>query len=484
MGMAGKNRKVLVRTLPKTQFLFRLALACLPVAGFAGVALAAKTKTKTAQPAAQVATTEVPKAPEMSPLLGEQIEDGVAAVVNDQVVTEYDLRQRLLLAVSTSGMQPTTETVKRLRPQILDQLKTEKLELEEAQRKNITVSPNEVDKEIEGIIKDNNMTMDQLKGILAHDNVAMETLRAQIATQLAWQKAIEDEYADRINITPADIDDEYARIAEGKNKVHFLVGEIFLSVESPEQEDKILKAAQDLEAQIGNGAPFPSIARQFSQSPSAATGGDIGLVYDGQLAPDLNEALRKLGVHGVSPPIRSAGGYYILMLRQRLEPADAKIPDAATQLAQQQPQKPGYLPIARLLLPMPPKPRPDYVQNVLKAAGNIRGHIVNCEQMQKMVQTALKGAVFMNLGEMKLADLSAEMQAALAKTTAGQSTEPFVSPAGVEIIARCDKAIEVQQQFLMPSRDEVERRLFQEQISMLARRYIRDLKREGNVETR
>jgi peptidyl-prolyl cis-trans isomerase SurA len=471
-----------VRTLPKTAFLFRLALACLPAAGFAGHALAAKTKTKPA-PQAQVATTEVPKAPEAMALLQEETDDGVAAVVNDQVVTQYDLRQRLLLAVSTSGMQPTAETVKRLRPQVLDQLKTEKLELEEAQRKNITVSPTEVDKEIAGIIKDNNMTMDQLKGILSHDNVAMETLRSQIATQIAWQKAIEDEYADRINITPADIDDEYGRIAEGKDKVHFLVAEIFLSVESPEQDEKILKAAQDLENQMENGAPFPSIARQFSQSPSAAAGGDIGLVYDGQLAPELNEALRKLAVRGISAPIRSNGGYYILTLRERLEPANANIPDAATQLAQQKPQKPGYLPIARLLLPMPPKPKPEYVQNVMKAAENIRARIGTCEQMQKMAQS-LKGSVFMNLGEMKLADLSAEMQAALAKTTAGQSTEPFMSAAGAEIIARCDKAIVVQQSFHMPSRDDVERRLFQEQISMLARRYIRDLKREGNVETR
>jgi peptidyl-prolyl cis-trans isomerase SurA len=91
----------------------------------------------------------------------------------------------------------------------------------------------------------------------------------------------------------------------------------------------------------------------------------------------------------------------------------------------------------------------------------------------------------MKLGEMKLSDLSAQMQEALSKTQSGETTEPFRSAAGVEIIARCDPPPPKQAStFQMPTREEVERRLFQQQISMLARRYIRDLKREGNVETR
>src|SRR6185312_11746158 len=256
--------------------------------------------------------------------------------------------QRLALVIATSGMQATAETVKKLKPQVLEQLKTEKLELQESKRKNITVSPPEVDKEIDGILKDNHLTMEQLKSILARDKVDIATLRAQIAVQLAWQKAIEDEYGDRINITPADVDDELARVTEGSNKPHYLVAEIFLPVENADQSDKALKDATDLESQIQNGAPFPSIARQFSQSPSAAEGGDIGWVNDGQLAPELNSALQKLAVGGVSPPVRSIGGYYILGLRDRQEPVGTKIVDPATL---QKPERPGYLPLARLLLP-------------------------------------------------------------------------------------------------------------------------------------
>src|SRR4029077_13081391 len=139
-------------------------------------------------------------APAQTPVISEAdlTEDAVAAVVNDDIVTEYDLAQRLGLVLATAGVQATAETVKKLKPQVLEQLKTEKLELQESKRKNITVSPPEVDKEIDGILKDNHLTMDQLKGILARDKVEVATLRAQIAVQLAWQKAIEDEYGDRV----------------------------------------------------------------------------------------------------------------------------------------------------------------------------------------------------------------------------------------------------------------------------------------------
>ncbi len=478
---AGDAGKVRVRTLPNSKFL--LAVAVLGLSGLGLAASEALAKPRPAKPPTQaqapgLAAPAPPKPSDYSD--SDADENGVVAVINDQIVSEYDLRQRLALVLSTSGMAPTADNKKKMRPQVLETLKTEKLELEEAQRKNITVSPPEVDKEIEGILKDNNLTTDQLKGVLARSGVAMETLRGQIAVQLAWQKAIEDEYGDRINITDQDVTDEMARVTEGKNKPHYLAAEIFLPVDSPEQDATVFKSANDLIAQMQSGAPFPTIARQFSQSPTAAAGGDLGWVVDGQLNNDLNDALAKLAVGGVSPPVRAAGGYYILALRDKQMGADTVLPEPVKAA----PQKPGYLPLARILMPLPPKAPKEYVQKVFNMAADLRAHIESCQQAQKMV-APIKGIVFQSLGEMKLSDLSEQIQAEVAKTQSGEPTEPFMSPAGIEVFARCDApAPKVLQRFPVPTRDEVERRLFQQQISMLARRYIRDLRREANVETR
>jgi peptidyl-prolyl cis-trans isomerase SurA len=292
---------------------------------------------------------------------------------------------------------------------------------------------------------------------------------------------VEVQYGDRINITTEDVNDELKRIAEGAKKPHFLVAEIFLSVDNPEQDEKVKKDAEGLIAQIQQGAPFTAVARQFSQNPTAAQGGDIGVVHEGQLAPELNNALVKLKSGEISPPIRSTGGYYILLLRERQEGMGTKLPDPKTLETSSTPA--GTLPLSRILLPTGDKPDKQLLENAMKAASMLHDRIESCEMAAKVPQ-AVQGAVFMNLGTMKLADLSQQMQDALAKTGPGEVTQPFQSAAGIELIVRCDKAPPKITVFKMPSREQVENQLFEEQITTLSRQYMRNLRRTANVETK
>jgi peptidyl-prolyl cis-trans isomerase SurA len=90
----------------------------------------------------------------------------------------------------------------------------------------------------------------------------------------------------------------------------------------------------------------------------------------------------------------------------------------------------------------------------------------------------------MNLGTMKVGDLSEDIQKALEASHAGEAAPPVISDQGVELIGRCDKKIVTQTAYKMPTRDDVENQLFQEQISAMARRYMRDLRRGVDVEVR
>jgi peptidyl-prolyl cis-trans isomerase SurA len=405
--------------------------------------------------------------------------DGVAALVNDAPITEYDLRQRILLFISTSGQQASADLVAKLRTQILTQLETEQLQIQEARRKNITVSPTDVDKSLDRITTDNHLTRDQLGELLKKGGVEMSTLRNQIAVQIAWQKAVSDEFQDRINITPADIDVEMARLNEGVNRTHFLVSSIFLAVDNPDLDAKVLKDAEDIHAQLQNGASFSTVARQFSQSPTAAGGGDLGWVYQGQLPSELDNALLKMEVGQVTAPIRSTGGYYMMGLRDRQEAANFVLPDPAS-------LKPtGPLTVARLLLPVPPNAPKNYLDNVTKLAVQIHDHVNGCDVLPKM-QEQIKGLVYQDIQKMglKITDLSQEIQDAINKAGPGEATPPFRSPAGVEMMVRCDKKAPVKTKWALPNRQEVEENLFDQQITVLARRYLRDLRRQANVETK
>ncbi len=235
----------------------------------------------------------------------------------------------------------------------------------------------------------------------------------------------------------------------------------------------------DLDGQIAQGAPFSSVARQFSQNPTAAQAGDLGWVQEGQLPAELDAALKTMHPGDVSPPIRSSGGYYILQYREREEPAGAKLPDAP-----QQPTTPaGTLPLARVLLPIGPKPAKDLADRAMQAAMMLRSHIAGCERLPQII-AKMQGTQYFNLGTMRLTDLSPEIQGALSKTEPGETTQPFESSAGIEIIVRCDKAVPKPVLQHIPTRDEIQEQLYAAQMSVIARRYLRDLRRDADVETR
>lgn len=439
----------------------------------------AKTKTKTAatKPADAAAKKddEVAKAqedPAKKPV------DGVAAIVNDSVISEYDVRQRIGLFFATSGSRPTEENKAQVREQVLKQLEGERLQLLEAQKKNVSVTSADVDAAIDDILKDNNIKKEQLEQMFGQAGVRMSTFRGQIAAQLAWAKLVGGVYGDELKLSDEDVDAELRRIKAGSTKTHFLVAEIFQAVDTPEQDDKIKKDVQGIVDQLRLGAPFAAVARQFSQSPTAGQGGDLGWVVEGDLAPPLNDALLKLHTGDVSDPIRSAGGYYILGLRARQEPAGTKI-----EVVKVAPTGPaGTLPLARILLPIGPNPGKDLLQNAVKAAQYLRAQIQSCNRVADIVKK-LPGAVYMNLGQMRLSDLSPQIQGEVNKAGPGEVTDPFQSAAGIELIARCDKAPpKPDQVFPIPTRDQVKGQMYQEQMAVYARRYMRDLRRNANIE--
>ncbi len=405
--------------------------------------------------------------------------DGVAATVNDTVISNYDVRQRVALFMATSGIRQTPEALKQIRAQVLKQLETERLQLLEAEKNKVSVSAGEVDKAISNIMNDNHLSSDQLKTILSRSGVQMATLRAQIAAQIAWSKLVQDQLGDRVHVSSLDVDDELARLRAGANNPRYLVSEIFQAVDTPEQDAKVHKDMDDLEVQLQAGAPFAAVARQLSQNPTAAQGGDLGVVQEGQLPPEVDAVLKTMRPGQISQPIRSSGGYYIIMLREKQEPENAKIPDTVPQPS----GPPGTLPLVRITLPLGPNPSKDLVERGFRAAAALRSHIESCSNA-KEVASRLPGAIFNHYPEQKLSDLSAQMQAAINQAEPGSATQPLASPVGIEVFVRCDKPVPKITSFHMPSRDQIEQQIYEEQITTLARQYLRDLRRDADVETK
>ena len=96
----------------------------------------------------------------------------------------------------------------------------------------------------------------------------------------------------------------------------------------------------------------------------------------------------------------------------------------------------------------------------------------------------LQGTVYTKLGTPNLKELSPELRDAVLKAGPGEVAQPFFSAAGLEIIMRCDPAPPKLIAFELPTRDQMQQQLFVQQMSLLAKSYLRDLRRDAVVETR
>jgi peptidyl-prolyl cis-trans isomerase SurA len=170
----------------------------------------------------------------------------------------------------------------------------------------------------------------------------------------------------------------------------------------------------------------------------------------------------------------------VLALRDRREPIGTVV-EETTASTSFDPEV--AIPLDRLLVPLPPNAADMLKERAKQLGTNIQMSVRSCNDLPQ-VSAQLQGSVYTRLGQMKPAALAQDLRDALAKTEAGRVVEPFFSPAGLEIIMRCDPPPPKPVVFKLPTREELEQQLFVQQMSVFAKSYLRDLRRNAVVETR
>lgn len=387
----------------------------------------------------------------------------IAAVVNDRVISALDVVNRMKFVVWSTGVPNTPENRRRLSAQILRNLVDEELQAQEADRVNVSIKDQEVDRALANVAKRNKMSAQSLANRLSRNGIAISTLRRQLRVQLAWGRTIARRLRREVRVTDDEVDGEIERIETLRNKPSYRVAEIFLNVDEPDQDEKVRQAALRLLKQIRDGADFGALASAFSQSTSASQGGDIGWIQAGRLSRELDEVLLKLEPKQVSPPIRTLAGYYLLLLREKRQPTGAQTGDTVVDLHQ-------------IVVPGSGSP-----EDQKAFAEDIRAAITNCSDLPSLVQQiGTKGSG--PVGKLKLGDLSANFRTAVGNLKVGEPSAPVASPSGQTLILMvCDRVEAKKKQI---RRSVVRRQLQQSRAELVARRYLRDLRRSAFVDLR
>ncbi len=388
----------------------------------------------------------------------------IAAIVNDQVISSYDLDQRIKLVILSSGIPNTPENISRIRGQVLRSLVDEHLQWQEATRLNIEVAQDEVDKAFDRIAQRSNMSVDQISKALEEGGVARSTLEAQIRNDIAWNRVIQQQFGPLVTVGTGEVDEVLQRLEEESGQPRYLVSEILITFDSPAHAEEIAAGTQRLVEQIRQGAPFEAVARQFSQSASAANGGDIGWVHASQLPDRVSEAVTRMQPGMVSDPIRTLTGFYIVQLKAMQTSTGGD------------PMMDQYS-LMRVVLPLTPEANPQAVARRAREAEEFRAQVSSCDEAAKLITKYVSGQSVPP--ETIIAGrLPAQTRQAISGVPVGKATVPIRSEQGVEMLVICGhKAAQGE----MPTREQIDNTLYEQQLSMMGRRHLRDLRRDAVV---
>ncbi|TNE41097.1 MAG: hypothetical protein EP347_02665 [Alphaproteobacteria bacterium] len=392
---------------------------------------------------------------------------GIAAVVNDEVISNYDVQQRVNLVIFSSGVKAEGADLERIRNQVRRTLIDETLKIQEARELDVEISSQEVDDAIQAMAADNNMTVDQIIKLLNDNNTNVTTLRRQIAADIAWETIVRGMFASRVSVTEEEVDTVYQQTLESSNEAQYMLSEIVLQIESPDKDAQVQTAANDLYEQLSRGAQFANLARQFSQSASSSQGGEIGWIQRGQLAPELDAVLPDLRIGEVTKPIRTINAYYILALRNKKDAGAGDVMNAKVTLR-------------RLVVPVDLNSAQEEIAAAANYIYSLTQKVRSCEGLSAL-KSDLPTAQLAPNQEIVISQLPDTFKGAVLQLKVGEVSPPMLSQQGFQVIALCAKEDAVAE---LPSREEIEGRLFNQQLSMLARRHMRDLRNDAIIDIR
>jgi peptidyl-prolyl cis-trans isomerase SurA len=252
-----------------------------------------------------------------------EIVDRVIAVVNDDVITQYELENtvELILKRYEQSIPPgdRERVAGEARKALLDRMIDDLLLRQEAKRLGITVREEEVTLTIQENLKRRKMSIEDLQQALIKEGNSYERYRESTRSDLIKMRIMQREIRPRISVTNEEIGafyqehrDEY----EGKLRVRLLMIALPLPNNSPVVKEEIRLKAQAILQRIRAGEPFEALANEFATGP-ARTGGDIGYVEKGSLNPAIEDVAFGLKPGEISDVIETPQGFYIIRALDR-----------------------------------------------------------------------------------------------------------------------------------------------------------------------
>ena len=209
--------------------------------------------------------------------------------------------------------------------------------------------------------------------------------------------------------------------------------------------------------QLREGASFSAVAQQFSQSSTSGQGGYIGWVTEGQLDNEVINAIKNLDKDGISNPINSTGGYYIIRLND------------ITKAGGKNPLRNQYDLVSII-----------FNKENIQDANNFAKEFISCKRIDSLIEKYNEKEVNY-IGKRVLRELPSDLHEELLNKDAGETLNIREIGDNINLILICDRKDDIG---IQVSRESIEENIYSQKIGMMSRRYLRDLRRDAVIEYR
>ncbi len=245
--------------------------------------------------------------------------DRIVAIVNNEVITQGELANQLSMVTKNLQKQGTTlPPVEALQKQLLERMINDLIQIQEAKETGIRIDDGTLDKTLQRIADENNVSMTEFRRLLEQDGVVWKKFREDIRGQASMSRLREREVEGTVGVTEAEVDTQLALEArDATTNQEFRLAHILVLVPeqaTSQQVEARRKRAMQALSDLRRGAEFAQISAQFSDAPDALQGGSLGWREANRLPSIFVEAIGKLKAGEVSDILRSPNGFHIVKL--------------------------------------------------------------------------------------------------------------------------------------------------------------------------
>ncbi|MDG1997469.1 MAG: peptidylprolyl isomerase [Emcibacteraceae bacterium] len=393
----------------------------------------------------------------------------IVALVNDDVITLYDLKQRSLLMMLSSRENLVTQEAQRaLQSRAMDALIDDKLKMQEAIEYESNVEETVLDQAYSNYATQFNLSPEDLEEQLRLSGVIKPSLIAQINGTLSWQRVVQGLLEPQVNITDDEVFNSIETLEKNKGKDEYRISEIFLLTTDNEKRAEALTTANAIYEQLTQNVPFSAMAQQFSQSSTAAVGGDMGWVFEGELPSEVKDKIITMQRDEISEPVQTTDGIYILQVTDKRKILTVTEDDT-------------IISTKFILFEKPedsPETTDEYLANINQTITSNADSLDFCEVNEDVLKS-IGGAASGDMGDVEAGRFKGDVKGEVLALEVGKATKLYEDEDVYRAYIVCGKRIP---EVNLPDFDTVLASMTSTRLQLFARRHLRDLRRDAIID--